>query len=151
MNLKLILNVIRFKNYLKNLVIFLPLFLNNTSWTTENYLNLFVIFIFFSFLASSIYILNDIFDLEEDKKHSIKKSRPIASGKISVQLGLIISIFFAILSFVYFYFFTSIEILLIVTIYYLINFFYSSYIKKIKYFDLLIVSLGFLIRIYLVH
>ena len=80
MNLKLILNVIRFKNYLKNLVIFLPLFLNNTSWTTENYLNLFVIFIFFSFLASSIYILNDIFDLEEDKKHSIKKSRPIASG-----------------------------------------------------------------------
>ena len=105
--------------------------------------------LFFSILASSVYILNDIFDIEIDKKHKKKKYRPLASGLFPIKLALIISIIFSILSLSYFLFFTDKLIFLLVTSYLIINFFYSLYFKKLKYPDLIILVSGFLIRIYL--
>ena len=149
MSIKVFLDLIRYKSYLKNLIIFLPLFLTYTSWSVINFTKLFIIFIFFSILASSIYILNDIFDIEIDKKHKKKKYRPLASGILSIRLAIIISIFFSILSLSYFLFFTEKLIFLLAACYLLVNFLYSLYFKKLKYLDLIIVLLGFLIRIYL--
>ena len=149
MSIKVFFDLIRYKSYLKNLLIFLPLFLTYSSWSIINFTKLFIIFIFFSILASSIYILNDIFDIEIDKKHKKKKYRPLASGLFPIKLALIISIIFSILSLSYFLFFTNKLIFLLVTSYLIINFFYSLYFKKLKYLDLIILVLGFLIRIYL--
>ena len=149
MSIKVFFDLIRYKSYLKNLLIFLPLFLTYSSWSVINFTKLFIIFIFFSILASSVYILNDIFDIEIDKKHKKKKYRPLASGLFPIKLALIISIIFSILSLSYFLFFTDKPIFLLVTSYLIINFFYSLYFKKLKYLDLIILVLGFLIRIYL--
>ena len=149
MSIKVFFDLIRYKSYLKNLLIFLPLFLTYSSWSVINFTKLFIIFIFFSILASSVYILNDIFDIEIDKKHKKKKYRPLASGLFPIKLALIISIIFSILSLSYFLFFTVKPIFLLATSYLIINFFYSLYFKKIKYLDLIILILGFLIRIYL--
>ena len=149
MGIKVFLDLIRYKSYLKNLIIFLPLFLTYTSWSVINFTKLFIIFIFFSILASSIYILNDIFDIEIDKKHKKKKYRPLASELLSIKLAIIISIFFSILSLSYFLFFTEKLIFLLAVCYLVVNFLYSLYFKKLKYLDLIIVLLGFLIRIYL--
>ena len=144
-----VLQLIRYKNYIKNLLIFLPLFLNNTSWVSAEFNNLVFAFIFFSILASSIYIINDFFDLKIDKKHSIKKFRPLASGKISKKFALIISIIFLFLSFLYFFFQTKSEVFLLIVFYFIVNFLYSSYLKNLKYIDLILVALGFLVRIYI--
>jgi 4-hydroxybenzoate polyprenyltransferase len=149
MGIKVFLDLIRYKSYLKNLIIFLPLFLTYSSWSVINFTKLFIIFIFFSILASSIYILNDIFDIEIDKKHKKKKYRPLASGLFSIKLAIIISIIFSILSLSYFLLFTKKLIFLLAVCYLVVNFLYSLYFKKIKYLDLIIVLLGFLIRIYL--
>ena len=149
MSIKVFFDLIRYKSYLKNLLIFLPLFLTYSSWSVINFTKLFIIFIFFSILASSVYILNDIFDIEIDKKHKKKKYRPLASGLFPIKLALIISIIFSILSLSYFLFFTNKLIFLLVTSYLIINFFYSLYFKKLKYLDMIILVLGFLIRIYL--
>ena len=149
MSIKVFFDLIRYKSYLKNLLIFLPIFLTYSSWSVINFTKLFIIFIFFSILASSVYILNDIFDIEIDKKHKKKKYRPLASGLFPIKLALIISIIFSILSLSYFLFFTVKPIFLLATSYLIINFFYSLYFKKIKYLDLIILILGFLIRIYL--
>lgn len=149
MSIKVFFDLIRYKSYLKNLLIFLPLFLTYSSWSVINFTKLFIIFIFFSILASSVYILNDIFDIEIDKKHKKKKYRPLASGLFPIKLALIISIIFSILSLSYFLFFTNKLIFLLVTSYLIINFFYSLYFKKLKYLDLIILVSGFLIRIYL--
>ena len=78
MSLSIFLNLIRFKSYLKNLIIFLPLFLSYSSWTINSLTSLIPTFIFFCFLASSIYIINDLLDLELDKKHSKKKIKTIS-------------------------------------------------------------------------
>ena len=97
------INLIRYKSYLKNLIIFLPLFLNYTSWTVTNYSKLILPLIFFSFLASSIYIINDLIDIETDKKHQLKKFRPIASGLVKFKTAIYISLILATVSLLFFF------------------------------------------------
>ena len=149
MSIKVFIDLIRYKSYLKNLIIFLPLFLTYANWSLISFTKLFFIFLFFSILTSSVYILNDIFDIEIDKKHKKKKYRPLASGLLTIKLAIIISIIFSIISLTYFFFFTQEIIFLLVTSYLVINFLYSFYFKKLRYLDLIIILLGFLIRIYL--
>ena len=148
MSIKVFIDLIRYKSYLKNLIIFLPLFLTYANWSLISFTKLFFIFLFFSILTSSVYILNDIFDIEIDKKHKKKKYRPLASGLLTIKLAIIISIIFSIISLTYFFFFTQEIIFLLVTSYLVINFLYSFYFKKLRYLDLIIILLGFLIRIY---
>lgn len=83
-NLKNYFNLMRVKHYIKNFLIFLPLFFNGGIFTYK-IINCILGFISFCFLSSIIYVINDINDIEEDKKHPIKKSRPLASGDITLN------------------------------------------------------------------
>ena len=141
------INLIRYKSYLKNLIIFLPLFLNYTSWSVTNYSKLILPLIFFSFLASSIYIINDLIDLETDKKHKFKKFRPIPSGLVKLKTAIYISFGLAIISLLFFFKYSDFRVFIFVVAYFIINIFYSIFIKKIKYLDILFVTSGFFIRI----
>ena len=106
------IKLFRVNNYIKNLIIFFPLFLNYEYWNFENYEKLFFSFIFFSLIASSVYIINDVLDLETDKKNKIKKLRPIASGVIKPKQAILflnfiinnfINIFFHLFKYKYFF------------------------------------------------
>ena len=141
------INLIRYKSYLKNLIIFLPLFLNYTSWSVTNYSKLILPLIFFSFLASSIYIINDLIDLETDKKHQFKKFRPIASGLVKFKTAIYISFGLSVISLLFFFKYSDFRVFILVVAYFIINIFYSIFIKKIKYLDILFVTSGFFIRI----
>ena len=149
MSLYNFISLIRLKSYLKNLIIFLPLFLNYTSWSITNFGKLVLPVIFFSFLASSIYIINDFNDLEIDKKHKSKKFRPLARGLIQSKTAIYISLFLAIISLLFFFQYSDLKIFKLVALYFIINFFYSILIKKIKYLDILTVTSGFFIRIFI--
>ena len=149
MSLYNFISLIRLKSYLKNLIIFLPLFLNYTSWSITNFGKLVLPVIFFSFLASSIYIINDFNDLEIDKKHKSKKFRPLARGLIQTKTAIYISLFLAIISLLFFFQYSDLKIFKLVALYFIINFFYSILIKKIKYLDILTVTSGFFIRIFI--
>lgn len=149
MNTSTFFNLIRYKSYLKNLLIFSPLFFNYTIWNIIDFSNLLLAIIFFSFLTSAVYIINDLFDLDVDKNHIKKKFRPIASGKVSKQKAILIALIFAAISIMYFFLFTSQNVLILILSYLLINLLYSFVFKKIKYLDILIVSSGFLIRIFI--
>ena len=149
MSLYNFINLIRYKSYLKNLIIFLPLFLNYTSWSIANFSKLVLPVIFFSFLASSIYIINDLTDLEIDKKHKSKKLRPLASGLIKSKTAIFISLFLAIISLLFFFKFSDFKIFILGVLYFIINFFYSIFLKKIKYLDIFTVSSGFFIRVFI--
>ena len=149
MSLYNFINLIRYKSYLKNLIIFLPLFLNYTSWSIANFSKIVLLVIFFSFLASSIYIINDLTDLEIDKKHKSKKLRPLASGLIKSKTAIFISLFLAMISLLFFFKFSDFKIFILGALYFIINFFYSIFLKKIKYLDILTVSSGFFIRVFI--
>lgn len=142
-----ILKLIRTEQWAKNFLIFLvPLAAKN--FEISIYFDLVFVFIGFSFLASSGYIVNDIFDLESDRYHYIKKNRVLASGKISVKSSKIII-------FILFFLGSTIliavnnQLLLYSYIYLLVSILYSKYLKYIKFLDVSIISIFFIFRTYL--
>ncbi|MCT7484798.1 UbiA family prenyltransferase [Aliarcobacter cryaerophilus] len=73
--------LLRIHQYIKNIFVFAPFFFS-FHFELNNLINLTIVFVLFSLLASSIYVLNDYMDIEEDKQHPKKRFRPLASGKV---------------------------------------------------------------------
>ena len=88
--MKKYLELIRIKHWIKNSLIFLPLFCS-LNFTKSSIIQAILGFLSFSFMSSFIYIINDIKDVEKDRKHPRKKNRPIASKAVSVKIAIIIA------------------------------------------------------------
>lgn len=141
-----ILTLIRIKDWLKNIIIFFPLIFSGYLFDSSKYLILVIGFIVFALVSSFIYVLNDILDVNKDISHPLKKkSKPIANGKISIFSSLLILILlFIILSIILFFY----PILLNgILLYLFVNLTYNFGIKNIPYFEFLLISLGYIIRI----
>lgn len=141
------LDIARPRQHVKNLLVFAPLFFSGMMSDEAKILSTFYTFVLFSIAASSIYILNDLKDVAEDKNHPTKKYRPIASGKVSKFNATLFAngLFFAAISCATF---LSQEITLIITAYLILNVFYSFGLKHIPILDVSIISIGFVLRIY---
>lgn len=149
--MKKYLKLIRIKHWLKNLLVFLPLFF---SLKITNYVSLIIVllgFVSFSIVSSIVYIFNDINDLEVDKLHPIKKNRPLASGAISVKRAysiiVLLFIIFIMNSTILFIRCDSVFVFLIPIIYIVLNLFYSKILKKIPIIDVCVIVIGFLLRV----
>jgi decaprenyl-phosphate phosphoribosyltransferase len=140
------LNLIRFDQYLKNLFVFAPLFFGREFLYFELLLKVFLTFLCFCIASSGIYILNDLFDIEEDKAHPEKSKRPIASGKIKTQLAIYIMVILIITS-LFFSFLLSVNLFFIIASYILLNFLYSKWLKHIAILDINIIAIGFVLRL----
>jgi 4-hydroxybenzoate polyprenyltransferase len=110
------------------------------------YLQAFYAFLSFSFTASFVYVLNDLMDLESDRKHPRKKNRPIASGKLSVRRGLAmlplllsVGIIFGVM--------VSANFLLVLAFYLFLTSSYSFKLKKYYIIDIIILSALYSIRL----
>ena len=141
-----ILILLRPHQYIKNLFVFAPLFFSFQINLTTISQSL-VAFILFSFIASSIYILNDYKDINEDKKHPKKKFRPLASEKVSKKTAIILFATLAttalVSAFLYHY-----SLFLVLLIYFILNISYSLKLKHIAIVDIFIISMGFVLRLY---
>jgi len=83
--------VLRVHQWMKNLLLFVPLLASHQITNTDAWLALMMAFFSFSLCASSVYIVNDLFDLESDRQHPRKCARPFASGLISVGMGVLLA------------------------------------------------------------
>ncbi|WHZ25496.1 MAG: Integral membrane protein [Nitrospira sp.] len=83
--------VFRFHQWLKNLLIFVPLLAAHRLSETDSLTQLIVTFISFSLCASAVYITNDLLDLESDRQHPRKKHRPFASGLVPISYGVLLA------------------------------------------------------------
>ncbi len=135
--------LIRISHWIKNLIVFLPSFLEGT--LINSFFSLVISFFAISLIASSGYIFNDILDVESDRMHPKKCQRPIASGFVSVRLAKMVSIFFMFLSIVLMY--NNMLGILILLIYVVLLLLYSRYLKKIKYMDILVLTLFYILRL----
>ena len=88
---KQIFSLLRIKDWIKNLFVFLPAFFSGLILEPNVFKASFIAFLLFSLSASLIYIINDYVDRAQDKLHPLKKDRPIASGKITPKGALIIA------------------------------------------------------------
>jgi decaprenyl-phosphate phosphoribosyltransferase len=144
--LKNYLILIRPKDWAKNLFLFVPVFFAGIIFNGEVLFAIFRGFICYCLVASSIYIINDYRDIEEDKKHPIKKTRPMASGKIPTSAGLTIAILFLIAGFLGAWFIGD-KFLFVLGIYFILNLFYSFGFKNIAILDIVIIAIGFVLRV----
>lgn len=151
--MKKYLSLLRVKHYIKNLLIFLPMFFNVSFFDREKLISAVMGFISFSAAASAIYIFNDLKDVEKDRLHPRKKDRPLASGEIKkgeavtlMIISIIISISLLVLS--CFLVKSSIYAVLILAVYLIINIFYSAGLKNRPIIDVVILAAGFVLRVY---
>jgi len=144
------IQLLRPHQWAKNLFIFLPIFFSGQMLHSELVVFCVVSFFSFSFIASSIYIFNDIFDLESDKKHPVKCKRPIAAGKISVLQSYFIMIICIGASFLLLTYFTGAKrymLMGVLLFYFVMNIAYSVRLKHVVIIDVMIIALGFVLRV----
>jgi len=142
------IKLLRPKDWAKNLFLFIPSFFAEKIYDLENLLRLGLGFLAFSFMASCIYILNDYRDIEDDRKHPVKKHRAMASGKVKKQAGLAIAILLFIVSCIIAYFLdNTFQFLFVIGLYFMLNVAYSLGFKNIAILDILILSAGFVLRV----
>lgn len=84
-----LLKALRPHNWSKNLLLAVPLAMSHQLGAWGLWWPLLVAFVAFGLCASATYIVNDIFDVETDRRHPLKRHRPFASGRVSVPLGLV--------------------------------------------------------------
>lgn len=132
------------RQWTKNLLIFAAT-LFTFEFSLNNWLSTFIVFICFCFISSSVYIFNDIIDINSDKKHPIKSKRPIPSGQISIKLASILSIFLLISSVFISYLLNPFIAFTLLT-YLIIQIFYCLGLKKQPILDIFCIALGFICR-----
>ena len=142
------LNLIRIKQWVKNAFVFLPLFFSGNFLNLNLLLESFYGFLIFSFVASSIYIINDYVDIEKDKKHPDKRNRPLASGAITKQNAIKLFIGLCIITILLVYFLGTWKVGVIVGFYFLMNLAYSFKLKQVAILDVIIIAIGFLLRVF---
>lgn len=135
----------RVHQWAKNMLIFAPLFLAH-NFESKAWIDALVAFLAFSLTASSIYLINDLLDIDADRKHPTKRFRPFASGSMSIREGLLVLAAVASLAI------TATAVLspgfmLCIAIYFVANLAYSFRFKQVQSLDVLLLASMYTIRI----
>lgn len=140
------LKLIRPQQWIKNAFVLIPAFFAAKINLLFVDYKIAAAFFSFSAAASAVYILNDIFDLEKDRLHETKRSRPLASGAVSVSRAAILGIVFVIVA-LGLGWLVGQTFFLIVGGYAALNILYSVRLKHISLIDISCIALGFILRV----
>lgn len=121
--------------WVKNLLAFVPIVTSKAFGDLHSILNTFITFLAFCFVASAIYIINDILDIQADRQHPNKRHRPFASGALSPGAGLSIVPVLLILGGAFAVFTRVPAVLLLLSLYAVTSIAYSMTVKKIPLLD----------------
>lgn len=144
-----ILKLIRPKQWLKNVFVFVPMFFGGSLLDSADVIASVIVFFAFSFIASSVYCFNDIVDLEADRQHPVKCKRAIASGDVSVTQAYAIMALMLVLSLLTLLLLrvNRVEVMMVILAYYLLNLGYCARLKQYAILDVCIIAFGFVLRL----
>ncbi len=142
----LVMRLFRVKQWIKNLFIFAPIVFAQKIFSGVSLIKvLFAVFLF-CIVTSCVYMLNDILDIENDRKHPVKKLRPIASGEVSkkevftmVAILLPITIILGL--------FLDMNFGIVMILYLFNNYLYSYFLKHLVIVDVISIAIGFVLRV----
>ncbi len=146
-HLKVWAQQLRLHQWVKNLLLFVPLLASHQLNDVGLLLNGFFAFIFFGLCASSVYLLNDLFDLQDDRHHAKKRLRPVAFGLLSIKSVILVLPLILVLSFVASYILLPLEFIKTLIVYYIITLAYSMYLKRKMMVDVITLAILYTIRI----
>ena len=144
------IRLLRPEHYIKNFLIVFPAFFAGELFCVNNIIKLCLGFVAFSLTASIVYIINDIKDIEKDRKHETKRNRPIASGCISYNAAILVAIILIIITQLIIYALVGSifnQLNLIIGIYLVANIAYSFGLKNMPIVDVMILATGFVLRV----
>lgn len=140
--------LLRVKHYIKNLLVFVPMFFGGVIFDEEKLLRATLGFLCFCLISSAVYILNDYRDIEKDRNHPTKKNRPLASGRIKPQVAIIILIFCLAGASVISVKLGTVKGAICLLLYFLLNVAYSMGLKNRPIIDIVILASGFVLRVF---
>jgi len=144
--LKQILISMRPKQWTKNVILFAALIFSRNLFHTESFLRVLEAFILFTLLSGSVYVFNDLIDIEKDRCHPKKSHRPLASGKLNPTNAIIASILVGVTSLVL-SFLLNIRFGMVVLSYLVLQLAYTLSLKHIIILDVFCVATGFVLRV----
>ena len=141
------LKQLRLHQWLKNVLIFVPLVAAHKVGSLPLLSNALLAFFFFSLCASSVYLLNDLLDLNEDRNHPRKKLRPFAAGTLSIKSGIIAFPLLLLTAFIGSFFLLPPLFTTGLGVYYAITLAYSLILKRMVIIDVVTLAALYTIRI----
>ncbi|MDF1543464.1 MAG: decaprenyl-phosphate phosphoribosyltransferase [bacterium] len=142
-----LINLARLRQWLKNGVVLAALIFAGQAANLVQIRTALLATIIFCLLSSSVYILNDLIDREQDKNHPVKKNRPIASGQVSLSVAIIAILLLAAVSLVAGYMISR-EFFVVALAFLVLNALYSLWLKHGVIIDVMSISISFVLRAY---
>lgn len=131
----------------KNIFIFAAIVFDQQLLVVNSFLRTIAGFVLFCLISSSVYIFNDLIDIEADRQHPDKKNRPIPSGKLPASVAWIACAVLVAITLVLGYLLAP-AFAYVTGLYFFINIFYSKWLKHIPIVDVMIISAGFVLRVH---
>ena len=144
--LRALLRTMRPKQWPKNVVVYAPLVFDEKLFQPELFLRTTIAFVLFCLISSTVYIINDLADIEKDRLHPKKRSRPLAAGQLSPTVAAIAAVSFVLISIPAALWLDG-AFSLILFGYLALNIAYSFYLKNIVVVDVLVLAAGFVLRV----
>jgi len=145
-NLLGLIKTMRLRQWSKNVIIYAGLVFDGKLFAADPFIPTTLIFLCFCLVSSSVYIINDLTDIEKDRLHPRKKSRPLPAGQLHPPFATVAAILLAVIS-------TGLATWLngwvgvVIVVYLLQNIAYSFYLKHIVLIDVMVLAFGFLLRV----
>ncbi len=140
-------NLIRYKQWIKNLIVFFPIFFAGELFNVDKLVLTVIAFALLCLTAGFGYIFNDIIDAEKDRLHPTKQKRPIASGAIDKKNALLFGFSLFLAAFLI-SLFISTKLSFVLFLYILNVILYSLFFKHIAYIDMLFIAFAFELRLF---
>ncbi|RFS19059.1 decaprenyl-phosphate phosphoribosyltransferase [Chitinophaga silvatica] len=141
-----LIKLLRPKHWIKNAFLFIPLFFAGQLFNLNEVILVLEGIAAFSLIASSIYILNDYRDIEADRQHPVKCKRPLAAGEISKGAALALFVLCVVGGFGIGLMIKD-KFVFVLAIYFVLNLLYCFGLKNISILDIIILSIGFVLRV----
>mgnify|MGYP000950594845 FL=1 len=132
--------------WFKSIVVFAALVFDGKLFVPELFFKTTVIYVCFCLLSSAVYILNDLVDMEKDRQHPRKRTRPLASGKLDPRFAAVAAVIIGAIS-IGIAFGVAPLAGVVLLAYLAQNIAYSFWLKNIVIIDVMVLSLGFLLRV----
>jgi 4-hydroxybenzoate polyprenyltransferase len=144
-SLRALIRTMRPKQWTKNIVVFAPLVFDEKLFVPDLLLRTTVAFALFCLMSSTVYLINDLADIEKDRQHPKKRYRPLASGELSPGIAVAAIVAFIVVSLPLALWLDGGFTAILLT-YLLLNIAYSFYLKNIVVLDVLVIAAGFVLR-----
>ena len=145
-NLRGLLKTMRPRQWVKSVIVYAALVFDGKLLDLNLFLQTTVVFFAFCLLSSSVYIMNDLVDIEKDRQHPRKQTRPLPSGRLDPRFAAVAAVILGVVS-LSAGFLMNAWVGVVLLIYLAQNVAYSFWLKNIVIIDVMVLSLGFLLRV----